>query len=158
MVCRRSAVSRQTCHLIGELAPAMRGSFEPMALILFPELLKTLIITVQVCGSALTPVMNQHYTTQRPQIYYFHFEAAILVPSHGKNYVCSQAQRPLWLLARCLLRHAASMMQHTCEARPLLSASYDTRTPAPVTQKCCRWPCSGLKVCTKHIAMIQSCK
>ncbi|KAK9862360.1 hypothetical protein WJX84_010387 [Apatococcus fuscideae] len=49
---RRSAVSRQTCHLIGELAAAMQSSFEPMALILFPELLKTLIITVQVMADA----------------------------------------------------------------------------------------------------------
>ncbi|KAK9835750.1 hypothetical protein WJX74_007289 [Apatococcus lobatus] len=49
---RRSAVSRQTCHLIGELATAMHASFEPMALTLFPELLKTLIITVQVMADA----------------------------------------------------------------------------------------------------------
>ena len=45
---RRSAVSRQACHLLCVLAATLGARFEPLALAFLPALFKVLVITVQV--------------------------------------------------------------------------------------------------------------
>ena len=45
---RRSAVSRQACHAVGELAAACGPSFEPLAVHLLPIVFKTLAMGIQV--------------------------------------------------------------------------------------------------------------
>lgn len=46
--CRRSAVSRQACHLISVLSEHMGPRLEPLALAFLPALFKVVVITVQV--------------------------------------------------------------------------------------------------------------
>ncbi len=48
LFCRRSAVSRQACHLLEVLAEALGGGFAAMALHFVDDLLKVIVITVQV--------------------------------------------------------------------------------------------------------------
>ena len=46
-VCRRSAVSRQACQLVGALAAALGLRMEAAALAFLPALFKVVVITVQ---------------------------------------------------------------------------------------------------------------
>ena len=46
---RRSAVSRQVCRLLEVLAVELQGNFNALALHFVGDLLKVLVITVQVC-------------------------------------------------------------------------------------------------------------
>jgi CLIP-associating protein 1/2 len=45
---RRSAVSRQACHVVGVLAGACGSAFEPLALHLLPVVFKTLAMGIHV--------------------------------------------------------------------------------------------------------------
>lgn len=47
---RRSAVSRQACHAVGELAAACGPAFEPLAAHLLPVVFKALAMGIQVGG------------------------------------------------------------------------------------------------------------
>ncbi|KAK9807883.1 hypothetical protein WJX72_012183 [[Myrmecia] bisecta] len=49
---RRSAVSRQACHLLGVLAAALGGRFEMHAIYYIPVLFKVLVITVQIMADS----------------------------------------------------------------------------------------------------------
>ena len=49
---RRSAVSRQSCHLLGTLAAVLGGRFEPYALHFLPELFKGVVITVHIMAES----------------------------------------------------------------------------------------------------------
>ncbi len=52
MLERRSAVSRQACHAVGELAAACGAGFEPLAVHLLPVVFKTLAMGIHVGGCA----------------------------------------------------------------------------------------------------------
>ncbi len=54
LIChRRSAVSRQACHLVSVLAENMGTRLEPLAMAFLPALFKVVVITVQVSYHAL---------------------------------------------------------------------------------------------------------
>ena len=48
---RRSAVSRQACRAVGRMAAVMGLAAEPALTALIPDILKVVVITVQVQGT-----------------------------------------------------------------------------------------------------------
>ena len=62
--CRRSAVSRQACHLVGKLAEVLGHSFGGLALHFVDDLLKMVVITIQVT------LMRARYCAQPQSLSY----------------------------------------------------------------------------------------